>query len=92
MGIPKKVKYKGSNPQLINGASYTYNEYAMVAGVTYRCFSSRATNKQIITDRELQPHNSKKVPKKWRNTKNMEVSNLETFSEEMSQEWLSKKL
>lgn len=92
MGRIKKIKYRGTNPDLVNGALYTYAQYAAIAGVGYRCFQSRAQGKKEITDKELQPHNTHKIPKRWRNTTNFEISNLDTLAEEISQEWLGRKL
>ncbi len=92
MGRIKKIKYRGTNPDLIDGSAYTLTQYAAIAGVGYRCFQTRASGKQVITDKELQPHNKHKIPKRWRNTTNFEVSNLDTLAEEISQEWLGRKL
>lgn len=92
MGSVRYIRYKGNNPALENGKSYTFNQYAEVAGVSYRCFCSRAQGKDIITDRELVPLNAHLIPKQWRNVTNVKLSRLESYSQQVSQQWLQRKL
>ncbi len=47
MGSTKRIEYRGTHPDLVNGESYTYKEFAKVAGVSYRTFVSRAHNKRF---------------------------------------------
>jgi hypothetical protein len=92
MGNIRKIEYRGTNNSLVNGEKYTYKEFAEVAGVSYRCFVSRAHNKKYITDKELVPLNAHKIPNKWKNKPDLTESRHETYFEKVSQVWLSKSL
>lgn len=92
MGSTRYIRYKGNNPKLENGKSYTFKQYAEVAGVSYRCFCTRAQGKSIITDAELVPLNAHLIPKAWRNATNIKLTRLESYSEQVSQQWLQRKL
>tara|TARA_R110002012_G_scaffold34271_1_gene99187 strand:- start:10387 stop:10680 length:294 start_codon:yes stop_codon:yes gene_type:complete len=89
---PRKILYNGDNPKLVHGESYTLKEYAEVAGVTYRCFCSRANGRRLITDSQLIPHQSHKVPNQWSQTKNTAIGWLESPQELLADKWLRKKL
>ena len=90
MGTLRKIEYRGTNPMLENGKEYTYKEYAKVAGIGYRCFVSRAHNKKYISDKELVPLNTHKIPKQWKNKPDLTTSRLETYIDQVSQKWLRK--
>jgi len=92
MGSTRYIRYKGNNPKLVNGKSYTFKDYAKVAGVSYRCFCTRAQGKSVITDKELVPLNAHLIPKEWRNMPDVKLTRLEHFSEQISQQWLQRKL
>jgi len=92
MGSTKRIEFRGNHPKLENGKSYTYNEYAEVAGVGYRCFVSRAHNKRFISDKELEPLNAHLIPKRWRNKPDQTASRMETYIDQVSQRWLRKPL
>lgn len=92
MGNLRKIKYVGTNPKLVSGNYYTYQEFADIAGVGYRCFVSRANGKFVITDKLLEPLNAHLIPKKWRNKTNTTNSRFEHPFEVVSQKYLSKKL
>ena len=92
MGSIKHLEYRGNHPDLINGQSYTYREFAKVAGVSYRTFVSRAFNKRFISDAELVPLNTHKIPKQWKNKPDLTISRMETYIDQVSQNWLRKSL
>ena len=92
MGSIKRLEYRGTHPELENGAKYTYREFAKVAGVSYRTFVSRAFNKRYISDAELVPLNTHKIPKQWKNKPDPTISRLETYFDQVSQSWLRKSL
>jgi hypothetical protein len=92
MGNIKKIVYRGTNKSLVSGNSYTFKEFAAVAGVSYRCFVSRAYGKRFISDKELEPLNAHKIPNRWRNKPDTNASRHETRIGVICQEWLSKKL
>jgi len=83
MGSTKKVLYKGKHPDLVNGKSYGYEDYARVAGVGYKSLYSRLYGKTVVTDIDLRPIrtpiNIKKIKPKW-------------DGNELSQKWLSRSL
>jgi len=88
MGNIRKIEYRGTHPDLESGKKYTYREFAKAAGVSYRCFVSRAHNKKYISDKELVPLNAHKIPNKWKNKPDLTESRHETYSEQVSQKWL----
>lgn len=92
MGGTKRLEYRGNHPELVNGESYTYKEFAKIAGVGYRCFVSRAHNKRYISDKELEPLNAHLIPKQWRNKPDLTISRMETYIDTVSQSWLRKSL
>ena len=92
MGSTKRIEYRGTHPDLVNGESYTYREFAKVAGVSYRTFVSRAHNKRYISDKELVPLNTHKIPKQWKNKPDLTISRMETYIDQLSQNWLRKSL
>lgn len=83
MGSTKKVLYKGKHPDLVNGKSYGYEDYARVAGVGYKSLYSRLYGKNVVTDVDLRPIrtpvNIKKSKPKW-------------DGNDLSQKWLSRSL
>ena len=96
MGNTKKVLYKGNHPELVNGESYTYQHFAKVAGVGYKCMYSRLYGKRFVSDNELQPLKSKNIAKKWLPDWSPETdagySRFENAVEQISQKWLSRSL
>jgi hypothetical protein len=96
MGSTKKVLYKGKHPELVNGESYTYEHFAKVAGVGYKCMYSRLYGKKFVTDKELRPLKTHNIPKRWRpewsGDTDIVYSRFETPIEEKSQKWLSRSL
>lgn len=92
MGNLRRIKYVGTNPQLVSGNYYTYKEFAKIAGVGYRCFVSRANGKFVITDAMLEPLNAHLIPKKWRNQPNQADSRFDHPFDVISQTYLRKKL
>ena len=83
MGSTKKVLYKGKHPDLVNGKSYGYEDYARVAGVGYKSLYSRLYGKTVVTDVDLRPvrtpANIGKSVKKW-------------DGNDLSQKWLSRRI
>lgn len=93
MGTTKHLKYVGTNAKkLINGKEYTYKDFANEAGVGYRCMVSRLHGKRIVTDKELEPLNAHKIPKQWRNEKNLADSRFEHPLEALSAQWLRRSI
>jgi hypothetical protein len=92
MGNVKRIVYKGNNKSLVSGNTYTFKEFADVAGVSYRCFVSRAYGKRFISDKELEPLNSHKIPNCWKNKPNISASRHDTQIGVICQKWLSKNL
>ena len=96
MGNIKKVLYKGKHPELVNGESYTYEHFAKVAGVGYKCMYSRLYGKQFVSDNELRPLKTKHISKNWLPDWNpetdVEYSRFENSIEQLSQKWLSRSL
>ena len=96
MGNIKKVLYKGKHPELVNGESYTYEHFAKVAGVGYKCMYSRLYGKQFVSDNELRPLKTKHISKNWLPDWNPETdigySRFENSIEQLSQKWLSRSL
>lgn len=96
MGNIKKVLYKGKHPDLVNGESYTYEHFAKVAGVGYKCMYSRLYGKSFVTDNELRPLKTKHIGKQWQPDWCPETdktySRFETPLEQLSQKWLSRSL
>ena len=93
MGRIKKMVYKGTNnPFLIDGKEYTYSEYAKAANVSYRCMMSRIGGKHMVTDNDLKPLDTSKIPKSWRNDTNYQISRFEHPSEKLMDQWLRKAL
>ena len=83
MGSTKKVLFKGKHPDLVNGKSYGYEDYAKVAGVNYKSLYSRLYGKNVVTDIDLRPVrapiNIKKSKPKW-------------DGNDLSQKWLSRRI
>ena len=93
MGRVKKMVYQGTkNPFLIDGKEYTYSESAKAASVSYRCMMSRIGGKHMVTDNDLKPLDTSKIPKSWRNDTNYEISRFEHPSEILMNKWLRKAL
>lgn len=93
MGRIKKLVYRGTkNPLLINGNEYTYSEYAKAANVSYRCMVTRIGGKHMVTDNDLKPLDTSKIPKSWRNDTNYEISRFEHPCEILMDRWLRKAL
>ncbi len=96
MGNAKKLPFKGKHPDLVNGQSYTYEHFAKVAGVGYKCLYSRLYGKSYVTDKDLRPLKTHNIPKKWRAEWSGETdivySRFETPIEETSQKWLSRRI
>jgi len=94
MGSLKKLAFKGNHPALVDGKFYTYEDYASVANVGYKCMYSRLYGKNIVTDNELRPLKSKHIGKAWNPNWNPETdktwSRFETAVDQLSQKWLSK--
>lgn len=93
MGRIKKLVYRGTkNPLLIDGNEYTYSEYAKAANVSYRCMVTRIGGKHMVTDNDLKPLDTSKIPKSWRNDTNYEISRFEHPCEILMNRWLRKAL
>lgn len=93
MGRVKKIVYRGTkNTLLIEGNEYTYSEYAKAANVSYRCMMSRIGGKHMVTDNDLKPLDTSKIPKSWRNDTNYAISRFEHPSEILMDKWLRKAL
>jgi len=92
MGNIRKIEYRGNHPDLVSGQSYTYKEFAKAAGVSYRCFVSRAQCKKYISDKELVPLNTHKIPNQWKNKPDLTESRMETYIDQVSQNWLRRSL
>jgi hypothetical protein len=92
MGRTRYIKYKGTNKNLVSGESYTYKQYAKVAGVSVRCFMGRAVHKQVVTDNELKPLCKDKIPRAWRNVADLDQSRFEHPCEALSGKYLKIKL
>ena len=93
MGRIKKLVYRGTkNPLLIDGNEYTYSEYAKAANVSYRCMVTRIGGKHMVTDNDLKPLDTSKIPKSWRNDTNFEISRFEHPCEILMDRWLRKAL
>ncbi len=83
MGSTKKVLYKGKHPDLVNGKSYGYEDYARVAGVGYKSLYSRLYGKNVVTDVDLRP---------IRTPVNIGKSKPKWDGNDLSQKWLSRSL
>ncbi len=96
MGNIIKVVFRGTHPDLVNGQSYTYDHYAKVAGVGYKCMYSRLYGKAFVGDNELRPLKTKHIAKKWlpdwKPETDVAYSRFESAVEQVSQKWLSKLL
>lgn len=93
MGTIRRIRYEGTkSKKLKRGKEYTYREYASEAGVGYRCMVSRLHGKRIVTDKELEPLNAHKIPKQWRNEKNLTNSMHDHPIEALSAQWLRRSL
>ena len=96
MGNTKKVLFRGKHKELVNGESYTYEHFAKVAGVGYKCMYSRLYGKQFVSDNELRPLKTKHISKNWLPDWNpetdVEYSRFENAIEQLSQKWLSRSL
>lgn len=93
MGRIKKLVYRGKkHPLLIDGNEYTYSEYAKAANVSYRCMVTRIGGKHMVTDNDLKPLDTSKIPKSWRNDTNYEISRFEHPCEILMDRWLRKAL
>ena len=104
MGNVTQLRYDGKgHDNLEIGETYTYKELVSRTGLTYRCLVGRVANLKngtgtgnrgiiSITDKELVPLNTKKIPLTWRNQTNRSPeSNLETETMQTSQKWLRRK-
>jgi len=83
MGSTKKVLYKGKHPDLVNGKSYGYEDYARVAGVNYKSLYSRLYGKNVVTDIDLRP---------VRSPINIGKCKPKLDGSDLSQKWLSRSL
>lgn len=93
MGRVKELTYIGSKQEgLETGKSYTINQLAKVVGCGYRCMQSRLTNKKVVTDNDLYPHQVHKIPNAWANKKNIGISRFESVSEILSNQYLRRAL
>jgi hypothetical protein len=96
MGNIKKLPFKGKHPELVNGQSYTYEHFAKVAGVGYKCLYSRLYGKTYVTDMDLRPLRSHNIPKEygaiWSDETDRVYSRFEKPIDQISQNWLSRRI
>ena len=96
MGNTKKVLFRGKHKDLVNGESYTYEHFAKVAGVGYKCMYSRLYGKKFVTENDLRPLKTKHIGKSWNPNWNAETdktyTRFETALEQISQNWLRRSL
>jgi hypothetical protein len=101
MGNIKKLLFKGKHPELVNGQSYTYEHFAKVAGVGYKCLYSRLYGRNYVTDMDLRPLQSHNTPKEygdvwsgstWFDETDTVYSRFEKPVDQISQSWLSRRI
>lgn len=93
MGNITRLSYEGTESKnLIRGQKYTYKEFANEAKVGYRCMVSRLHGKRFVSDKELEPLNAHKIPKIWRNQKNVTNSRFEHPIEAISDKYLRRSI
>ena len=96
MGSTKKVLFRGKHKDLVNGESYTYEHFAKVAGVGYKCMYSRLYGKNFVTEKDLRPLKTKHIGKSWNPNWNAETdrtyTRFETALEQISQNWLRRSI
>ena len=96
MGSTKKVLFRGNHKDLVNGESYTYEHFAKVAGVGYKCMYSRLYGKNFVTEKDLRPLKTKHIGKSWNPNWNAETdrtyTRFETALEQISQNWLRRSI
>lgn len=93
MGNIRYLIYKGTKAKTLeNGKEYTYKDFAAEANVSYRCMTSRLSKKGYVCDDDLQPLNSHKIPKMWRNTPDYKQTRFEHYTEILSDKMLRRKL
>jgi hypothetical protein len=96
MGNIKKLLFKGKHPELVNGQSYTYEHFAKVAGVGYKCLYSRLYGKTCVTEKDLRPLRSHNIPEEygaiWSDETDRVYSRFEKPVDQISQNWLSRRI
>jgi len=93
MGRTKYIVYKGTKSKnLINGEKYTLSELAKEANLSYRCMSTRCTNKAYITDSELRPKVEKHATQYKNYKKISSYPIFDNLTDAISARWLKVKL
>ena len=86
---PRKYRYSGQHPELVDGGQYTLRHLADLHGISPKTMHSRirAKHSKIVTDYDLRKAKTIATP-----TNKPEESRLESYADHVRAKWLRRKL